>query len=135
MSIIRFARHQIAVRNAGGYRGYIEAAVASRWMGRAPSFDAVAGTIPAEIIRSNWVVQCPVCRGVVFAPEDDVFFCPDCMMAFNDGRAMWIAFPEERAEIERLLLLRPNPNNRNWLFGETVEQLVAENLEHGIGVD
>jgi len=43
-----------------------------------------------------------------------------------------VEFPEDRATIEAILLLRPNPANRNWLPGETLADLVLENVVHGI---
>lgn len=38
-----------------------------------------------------------------------------------------------RRGIERLLMMRPIPYTRNWLPGETLTDLLAENIEHGIG--
>jgi len=54
-----------------------------------------------------------------------------CSFCGWTGRAVW---PDNLSGIEKVLRLRPVPSTRNWLPGETVETLVAENLEHGIGV-
>ena len=40
-------------------------------------------------------------------------------------------FPEEWQEIASTLQERPDPLTRNWLHGETVEDLERENEEHG----
>jgi hypothetical protein len=43
--------------------------------------------------------------------------------------AQW---PERVSDIERVVLARPAPTTRNWLPGETVADLVAENIENGL---
>lgn len=43
--------------------------------------------------------------------------------------AVW---PPNVADIERLTMCRPAPMTRNWYPGETVHDLLAENLEHGV---
>lgn len=44
-----------------------------------------------------------------------------------------VAEPLERAEIERVLLNRPHPSMRNWNWPlpETLDELRAQNREHG----
>ena len=44
-----------------------------------------------------------------------------------------MALPPERTEIEAALAPRP-PEHRNWLPGEPVATLRAENIEHGAEV-
>lgn len=39
--------------------------------------------------------------------------------------------PEQRRAIESVLELRPNVGDRNWEPGETLADLVAQNIEHG----
>ena len=42
-----------------------------------------------------------------------------------------LLWPGARVEIEQLL--RPRPLiNQNWLVGETLEHLLADNIEHGL---
>lgn len=43
-----------------------------------------------------------------------------------------VDWPANIADLERVLLARPVPTNRNWRPGETLEELVAQNFEHGI---
>lgn len=42
-----------------------------------------------------------------------------------------VVFPPDRWIIEAVLADRP-PENRNWLPGETIQDLVYENLDHGV---
>lgn len=78
--------------------------------------------------------MCPFCAGAQVIEPGEPFCCVDCVMSGNEGYSMDVVYPEERAEIERILMLRPNPLNRNWLPHETIADLIAENLEHGIEV-
>jgi hypothetical protein len=41
-------------------------------------------------------------------------------------------YPIDKVEIERILGERPVPDTRNWLIGETVEDLIKENEGHGV---
>lgn len=101
-----------------------------------PPEDAVEGEVPAYISAGRWVMDCGVCAtGFLVDDEDLVFYCPGCG---TDGRWLRVVMPDDRLEIERLLLLRPgwqaNAPSRNWLTDESVEYLRRENLEHGVGV-
>jgi hypothetical protein len=86
-----------------------------------------------------WVARCPRpgCVGAEhFGPHRttryvggltrDAFRCADCELTCP---ADW---PRERAEIEKVLSRRPLAGERNWLPGETLLDLVAENVEHGM---
>jgi hypothetical protein len=57
-----------------------------------------------------------------------LFFCTSCGNASIGGRWRPVAVPADRAEIERLLLARPDPATRSWRPGETTDQLAAENV-------
>lgn len=94
--------------------------------------------------HGRWVARCPrpqwlggPCRNaehygvhaVTGRPgglTDDAFLCSRCGV---EARAEW---PQDRYEIARVLMERPVPETRNWLPGETVLHLQAENIEHGI---
>jgi hypothetical protein len=60
-----------------------------------------------------------------FAPA---FICVRC------GHRTEVIWPSEEMVygIERLLLLRRNPNNQNWFPNETLVDLQRENGEHGV---
>lgn len=88
-----------------------------------------------------WVAKCPrpYCYGAEhFGPRRggsgvevgnlqlDGMWCKEC-------RTGWpVVWPTDRVEIERILMDRPDPNNRNWFPGESIYDLVAENVRHGV---
>lgn len=138
--LIRTAGQQKTVRKHGGYRRFVEHCLRLRWEDalkanpalRRIQWDETQGEVMATVVRSNWRVDCPFCQSAMAAEPGEPFFCPDCAMQGNEFKPMAIVWPKERAEIERVLLARPNPNNRNWLIGETVADLLTENVAHGV---
>lgn len=130
MKILTASEHY-SVQKSGGYRRFVEMTTTKRWSTARVNWQT-RGKVPAWIGRSFWRVDCPYCREAVVAEPGQPFFCPNCLMVSNGGMAMEVIFPPERADIERLLLLRPIPENRNWLPGESVGHLIIENIEHGI---
>lgn len=85
----------------------------------------------AHVSRGAWLVRCPEegCRGVEYAWEEGNFVCCSCLNNGVGHRIRRAKFPEDRAEIEKLLERRPLLN-RNWYPGETLDQLAKENDEH-----
>lgn len=132
---IREAKDQLAVQKyaSGNYRGFIERECRLRWNSHANWEIGNAPALHAWICASDWVVTCDICREQVVIDYGEIYFCPNCLNAGHDGRARVVKFPNDRAAIEGLLVLRPNPNNRNWLPHETIDDLKKENAEHGIG--
>lgn len=124
----------VRTRFGGDYRKYIEYGMMAEWGQAAVNWQA-KNAIPAEIIRSKWTGRCPHCAGAAFIDPAHPFFCPTCGLAGNDHQAMNIIWPDPKlkAQIEWVLLQRPNPKTRNWLprDGETLATLIAENIEHG----
>ena len=97
-------------------------------------------TLPAQVLAyvsgGRWIAECEGCEtAVVVDDEDLLFYCPGCA---TNGYWQRVILPDEREEIERLLLLRPgwqfNAPRRNWFPGESVQDLQRENVEHGVGV-
>lgn len=129
--LIKTANQQEKVRADGGYVRWVSLIVAARW-GHRIDWAQPLGYAYAEIARSNWRVKCPFCPGAQVIEPGEAFFCVDCANQANFFRPMRVIWPAERHTIERLLLKRPNPLNRNWLPRETVEMLIRENMEHGI---
>lgn len=82
--------------------------------------------------RINWsriVVDCPrtwCTSALTLPPGTDVFRCWDCHWSAP------IVWPANLPDIVSVLSLRPDPKTRNWQPGETVMDLVLENIEHGI---
>jgi len=63
----------------------------------------------ARIWQGQWIADCS-CNGAQFVdPSEPIFFCFNCLNRANAGRPRPVVFPlpEERAEIERMLLERP----------------------------
>ena len=137
MPLILEAKHQLAVikHASGNYRGFIERECRMRWQVHANwEVDQETPPLYAEIDRAAWRVVCDTCREAMVIDYGEIYFCPNCLNAAQGGKARRVIFPEAKDEIERLLSLRPNPNNRNWLPQEKVEDLKTENITHGIAV-
>ena len=120
-----------------GFRGYLLKIRESNGIEPAglPADDAVSGEIDAHINHGRWIVECGVCHTAVLMDDQDlVFYCPGCG---TDGQWRRVIMPDptERAEIERLLLLRQGWHDkaptRNWTPGNTLADLQRENLQHG----
>lgn len=86
-------------------------------------------TAHARVNWGRWIVDCPdpACPNA----EDVIPGAPRAHCSFCD-RAMLVEWPDDRADIERVLWLRPVPSTRNWWPGETVDMLIAENIEHEV---
>lgn len=84
----------------------------------------------ARAYAGHWIADCPRCAyAVALRFGSPVFDCRDC------GLGVEVRWPSEtmRHGIERLLMLRPVPATRNWLPGETLHDLLVENVRHGVG--
>ncbi len=98
--------------------------------------------IKAYINNGRWVANCPdpECAGCeVVDYGDPVFMCLSCGNLRNKHggkiRLYPVSFPRpnEREEIENILLKRKRRVNRNWKSDlETKEDLVKENKEYGL---
>ena len=89
--------------------------------------------------HGRWIAHCPMpgcpnaehfgkdlSTGHVGGLTGARFRCAHCAWV---GPAEW---PPNVDDIDRLLRQRPVPATRNWMPGETVHDLLAENIEHGI---
>lgn len=138
--MILTARQTLKVTTGDEYRRYLLRFAERALMaaGRAP--DEVAreysGTPPVAALVSHgtWKAACPSegCGGAIDLLDGWGFWCPYCLC--EDGQLRRVAWPEEREAIEALLDVRPVPASRNWLPGESVEALRAENAVRGIEV-
>ncbi len=116
------------LRHLGRVRGWV-----------LPSTEDVSDDAPAPawVERGVWVVSCPDCAGRpdeerhgVWLSGPHLMFCAVCGNRQLDGQWRRVVIPPNRSAIEALLVGRP-PSNRNWLPGETTEQLIAENDAYG----
>ena len=99
-----------------------------------PALDVVSGEpLPAIVNANRWIVECPVCNGAEFAwKEWPLFLCATCWNGANGYAFRPVVFPDDVEAIERVLMARPVPDRRNWLPGESVADLMAENEAHGL---
>jgi hypothetical protein len=94
--------------------------------------DLAAPPAPVRVYRGMWIVDCPTCGGAqVAAAGDHRLLCVDCYNADIGGRWRQVTWPADAAQIERVLLARPDLETRNWTT-ETVAELQAENLQRGL---
>jgi hypothetical protein len=88
--------------------------------------------VEAEVVHGRWVTRCPHCPSAsrVSMADPRVF----CVYCGNGQSIRWhgVLFPPEWRQIEDVLSLRPDPVNRNWSPDETVEDLIEENVRHGL---
>jgi len=80
-----------------------------------------------------WHAKCPFCNGQELMREDGLFMCQSCWNSAIGRRYLRASFPEARKAIEDTVLARPIPSTRNWVHGETVADLQAQNKSHGVG--
>jgi hypothetical protein len=97
-----------------------------------PIFD---GTTVVYANDGLWVAECPVCPSAEHYGAEPVsgyvggltlkrFVCSHCG---SEAKPKW---PRNRKQIETILADRRLRGNRNWVPGETLEQLQAENELH-----
>ncbi len=93
----------------------------------------------AYVSMGVWVTKCPRpwCvhvdhygpgpnTGRIGGLTEKLWHCFRCELVCE---AVW---PPAVDDIERLLAARPQPETRNWLPGETVDDLLFENAAHGL---
>lgn len=100
-----------------------------------PSGEVAPDAAPAraEVNHGRWVALCPACGGAEYVWwEDPRFFCVGCRNAAIGGRWRPLAVPDDRARIEAVLSVRPDPMSRNWLPDEPPAALLAENDARGV---
>lgn len=110
------------------------------WPSQVPRFELAAPSpsdAPAVAVVNwgRWIVHCPSCRSAQIGdPTRALFFCVDCLNAAIENRLRRVAYPtvDDVVVIERLLLPR-GEENRNW-EGESLVELEAENVMHGVPV-
>jgi hypothetical protein len=92
---------------------------------------ALPGVTYAYANHGRWVADCShvaYCDAAAHLDRfQDGFIC-EC------GRGTTVVWPagDMVAGVERLLSMRPNPKNRNWIPGETLTDLMWENGAHGV---
>lgn len=106
-----------------------------------PATTRAQGVVQASVNHGRWIAECPTGDGgaMMVALDDLYFLCPVCRNELNGG--LWydvrVPAPSVRRALEEALLRRPaqdgfNAPTRNWVPGETVADLVAENTRMGL---
>lgn len=93
----------------------------------------IRNKVPRIAPRANWgrwIVDCPkVPTHALWVDRFQPWFeCPACGAV---AELVW-ASEDMVLGIERLLMMRPNEANRNWEPGESLHDLLGENIDHGI---
>lgn len=127
-------RHVVADACAKG-PAYLRAWCAKAGAAQIPDFPSRPSgqTVEAFVNHGRWMWKCRTCPDAqVASHEDRRAFCTSC---FNQGSG-WheVIWPDDETlvRIDRLLGRRPL-HNRNWIPGETIDNLQIDNVT--IGVD
>ena len=95
--------------------------------GSGPLSRTAGATVAAEVNYGSWIVRCPYCPSAEYASETDPhFICTDCGNAANGFAWHPVTFPTAQPAIEAALTVREQ-KRQNWLPGQTVADLIAEN--------
>ena len=130
---VRMARHVNEKVRRSGYRNWIQWLVRQGlgWGQVEIPWNEPRGRIQAQVTGGLWYATCPDCKtAIIVDDQEPVLFCVTCLCAKNDGHPYEVSFAGQR-EIEDLFAKRKDPRTRNWLPGETIEELKAEQLERG----
>lgn len=90
----------------------------------------------ARVEGGKWIADCPFCPSAqVVTPLDPRFLCAGadgCANGQIRGAFATVVFPDDtvRADIERVLLARPDRELRAWYVTETSADLEAQNDAH-----
>lgn len=84
------------------------------------------GVYIARVEHGRLIADCPCNSAVAVHASWAEAGCFEC------GRWWPVVIPENFEKIEAILMERPDPANRNWTTGESVEILNDENADHGV---
>lgn len=90
---------------------------------------ALSGVAYAFANWGAWKANCPAryCRSAMqLQRRQPVFRCAEC------GTGADVVWPPFTEDAETLLMMRPDPCTRNWVPGEDLHDLLAENMLHGL---
>lgn len=93
---------------------------------------AIPGLAYAEANWGRWLARCPagLCSNAIQIHRWQQRF--ECAGEGNCGWTTRIQWPDDPEMTEAILGLRPDVRTRNWLPGETLDDLLAENAQHGL---
>lgn len=82
--------------------------------------------VTAYLNHGRWVADCPCNSGILVDKGPGLYLCRECH-TLNQ-----ITMHEDWQTVEMLTKDRL-PKHRNWTPGEPIGNLMAENVEHGVG--
>jgi hypothetical protein len=91
---------------------------------------AIPGMAYAFAEWGMWKARCPrpgCTSAMMLVPGQSMYACLGAHGCGIEAPLIWPADPQA---IEAILAMRPLPANQNWLPGETLEDLIAENAAH-----
>jgi hypothetical protein len=93
---------------------------------------AIPGLAYAEANWGRWVAHCPagLCMNAVQLTRWQQRF--ECSGPGGCGWTSRITWPVDPEAIEVLLAMRPDMKTRNWVAGETLQDLLQENAVHDV---
>lgn len=99
------------------------------------------GRALAVVAAGRWRVLCPTCGNAEAAHTSsggrvELYRCSRCHNSAAGKRPFQVLWPsrEQAGRIERILACRPQLETRNWIPGESLHMLCAENVQHGCAV-
>jgi len=99
------------------------------------------GRALALVVGGRWVVRCPTCNlhepgHTSSGGRVELFRCRRCSNSAAGKRPFEVLWPsrEQAQRIWSILACRPDPQTRNWVPGESLHMLCAENIQHGCAV-
>jgi len=93
---------------------------------------AIAGVAYAEANWGRWIARCPRpwCTNALALEAGQLEFA--CLGLGGCGATAEVVWPPDPQAIAALLAMRPVQGTQNWLPGETLEDLLAENAAHDL---
>ena len=126
-ALLEKPRDQIGPPTPEQRQHWVQTTLASNRLPLVTDWRPRGADLNARVNQGRWIADCPTCLGAEFADSAwPVFVCCSC----GEGPRA-VVFPPERELLEPELIARPL-EARNWVPGETVAQLRAENAERGI---
>jgi len=86
-------------------------------------------SVDAFINQSRIMARCDVCGNVMAINLDDSFLCMQCFNYQNKFLPRPINYPKDILEIMKLLEKRTTQQSRNWMPGDSVKRIKAENKD------
>jgi hypothetical protein len=130
---IETARDQHRVKDESGLKAKQAAFVAKQIAGGMRSIRIHESAEPkaAKINHGVWLLECDCGAGVAVDPSFSAGYCFGCGAIHT--RVEWPA-PEDRLNIEHVILARPKTVNRNWDPDETLIDVLVTNVDHGVNL-